>query len=109
MAVIEIENVDPINKNNLLCTCSVRIVPWKMTLHEVMIFQKGEQRWLGMPSRRWDAPGGEVKYTAHVTFDDDATLKRFRAQVMEAVDAYLAANPDMKPVPVVLEDDELPF
>ena len=41
--MIEVENVRQINKGALVASMSVRITEWKMTLHEVKIFQKGAE------------------------------------------------------------------
>lgn len=106
--LVEVKNITPVNKNSLLATCSVRIVPWKITFHEVSIFQKGQQRWINMPARKWEKDG-EVKYMEQVSFDDDDMKKRFHHQVMSAVDTFLQANPNMEPEPAFKEDDEVPF
>jgi hypothetical protein len=106
--VIVVYNIEPVNKGSLIARCDVTITPWKMNLHGVNIFQKGTQKWLGMPSRQWEKDG-ETKWLEMISWADAPTAKRFRDQVMEAVDKYLATNPDMKPEPVVKEDDDLPF
>ena len=107
--MIEVQNINAINKGTLLATCDVHISPWHLTLHEVKIFVKGSNRWLGMPSKEYTNDMGEKKYTELVTFDNDAVKNRFRTQIMEAVDKYLVSNPEMKPVDVIKENDELPF
>lgn len=107
--MLEVQNINPINKGTLLATCDVHIVPWKLTLHEVKIFEKGAQRWLGMPSKEFTNDAGEKKYTDLVTFDNDGVKNRFRSQIMGAIDQYLTANPDMKSEDVVKDTDELPF
>ncbi len=80
-----------------------------MTLHEIKIFEKGANRWIGMPAREFTNDMGEKKYMDLVTFDSDAVKNRFRNQIMGAIDKYLEGNPDMKPEDVVKEDDEFPF
>lgn len=107
--MIEVQNINPVNKGSLLATCDVRIAPWHLTLHEVKIFEKGANRWLGMPSKEFVNEMGEKKYTELMTFDNDAIKTRFRAQIMGAVDKYLSQNPDLKPEDVIKEDDALPF
>ncbi len=107
--MLEVQNINAVNKGTLLATCDVHIIPWKMTLHEIKIFEKGTNRWVGMPSKEFTNDQGEKKYTELLTFDSDAVKNRFRAQIMGAIDKYLAQNPEMKPEDVVKEDDELPF
>jgi hypothetical protein len=105
---IQILNIERVEKNNLLATCDVLITPWRMTLHSVTIFQKGTQRWIGMPSRKWEKDG-EEKYQELVSFTDEGMKKRFRAQIMAAVDKFLLGNPNMEPEPAVRDDEEIPF
>lgn len=107
--MIEVSNINPVQKGSLLATCSVRIVPWKLTMHDVKIFEKGANRWLGMPAKEFTNDHGEKKYTELMTFDCDAVKNRFRSQVMGAIDKFLSENPDMKPEDVIKEDDGLPF
>lgn len=107
--MLEVQNINSVNKGSLLATCDVHIIPWKMTLHEVKIFQKGSNRWLGMPAREYTSDLGEKKYTDLVTFDNEGVKNRFRSQIMGAVDKYLESNPDLKPEDVIKENDELPF
>jgi len=107
--MLEVQNITPIDKGSLLATCDVHIIPWKMTLHDIKIFQKGANRWIGMPSKEFTNDMGEKKYTELVTFDNDGIKNRFRSQIMGAIDKFLSENPDMKPEDVVKEDDEIPF
>lgn len=107
--MIEIENINPVNKGSLLATCDVWIKPWGIRLHEIKIFEKGSNRWIGMPSREFINDLNEKKYIDLITFDTDGLKNRFRAQIMGAVDKYLAGNPDMQPEAVIKEDDEIPF
>jgi DNA-binding cell septation regulator SpoVG len=107
--MIDIQNINPIQKGSLLATCDVHIKPWHMTLHEVKIFEKGANRWIGMPSKEFTTPEGEKKYTDLVTFDNENVKNRFRSQIMGAIDKFLEANPEMTPEDVVKEADDLPF
>lgn len=107
--MIEVSNINPVNKGSLLATCSVRIIPWKLTLHEVKIFEKGANRWVMMPSKEFTNDVGEKKYTELMTFDCDAVKNRFRSQIMGAIDKYMAGNPTLTPEDVIKEDETLPF
>ncbi len=107
--MIEVTNIQAINKNSLLAMCDVHIVPWKITLCEVKIFEKGVNRWISLPSREYVNDLGEKKYIELVTFDNDGVKNRFRNQIMGAVDKYLEGNPDMKPEDVVKDTEEFPF
>ena len=107
--MIEVFNINPVNKGSLLATCDVYIGPWDQELREIKIFEKGQNRWLGMPAREFVNSMGEKKYVELIDFRREATKNRFRAQIMGAVDKYLAENPDLTPDDVIKEDAECPF
>lgn len=105
--MIEVRNINPVNKNSLLATCDVYIKPWKYTFIGCKIFQKGAQIWVNMPSVEKDV-NGEKKYIETGKWDSEAIHKRFKEQVMQAWDAYVAENPDLKQ-PDAIVDGEVPF
>jgi hypothetical protein len=107
--MLEVQNINPVQKGTLLATCDVHIIPWKLTLHEIKIFEKGANRWISMPSKEFSTDTGEKKYTELVSFDSEAVKNRFRCQIMGAIDKFLAENPEMKPEDIIKVDDELPF
>lgn len=107
--MLEVQNINPVGKGSLLATCDVHIIPWRITLNEIKIFEKGANRWIGLPSREFTNDLGEKKYIELVTFDNDGVKNRFRSQIMGAVDKFLSENPDMKPEDVIKEDEDLPF
>lgn len=107
--MIEVQNINAINKGSLLAICDVHIKPWKLTLHEVKVFEKGANRWIGMPAKEFVNDLGEKKYTDLVTFDNESVKTRFRSQIMGAIDKFLEGNPDMKPEDVIKDTTEIPF
>lgn len=108
--MLEILNINPINKGSLLATCSVHIKPWKLMLHDVKIFEKGANRWVAMPSKEFKNENtGEIKYTELMVWDTDSVKNSFRNQVMAAVDKFMASNPELKLEDAIKATDELPF
>lgn len=107
--MIEVSNISPVNKGSLLATCSVRIIPWKLSLHDVKVFEKGTNRWLGMPAKEKISSTGDKTYIELITFDTEASKNKFREQIMVAVDEYLKQNPEMKMPDVITLDAECPF
>lgn len=107
--MLEVLNINPIQKGSLLASCDVHIVPWRMTLHEIKIFEKGAQRWITLPAREYVNEMGEKKYIEQISFDNLGIKDRFKSQITEAVDAFLASNPDLKPEDAIKETDECPF
>jgi len=106
--MFQVKNVEKIDKGSLLAQCDVHIEPWMLTLKEVKIFQKGQDIFLGMPSRFYEKDGEKI-YVELMEFDTPQVKKRFLAQVKSAVDSYLQENPTLDPEPVVQEDGTMPF
>lgn len=107
--MIEVQDIQPINKGSLLAKCSVHIIPWKLTIHDIKIFEKGANRWITMPAKEHVDASLEKKYIELITFDTEVIKNRFRSQIMGAIDKFLQENPEMKPVDVIQENDNLPF
>lgn len=106
--MIEVHSFYPVQKGSLLAKCDVRIVPWKLTIHEVKIFEKGANRWISLPAREFVNDAGEKKYVDMISFDNDTVKNRFRDQIMEKITMYLDKNPEMKPDDII-KDEDLPF
>lgn len=84
--MIEILKSKMINKGTLLAVCDVNVIPWKITLKEIKIFQKGSSRWLGMPCRDYLNEKNEKQYYELVAFEDDTAKNAFRDSVLLAFD-----------------------
>lgn len=106
--MIEVISVNPVNKGEMLASVSVYIRPWKMKIHEITVMQKGMNRWVNLPSRKYES-NGETKYAKQLEFDDSSVEKRFRDQIMAAVDEYIMRNGDLVPEDVVKESEPFPF
>lgn len=106
--MIEILNVNAINKGSVQATCTVHVKPWKLKIHKVMIFQKGNNRWVSLPSEKFEVDG-ETKYKDLMEFDDATVLKRFKDQVLLAVDLYIQEKGDLIPEDVVKKNEDFPF
>lgn len=106
--MIDIISVNPINKGDVLASVSVAIRPWKLKIHEVIVIQKGVNRWVNLPQRKYES-NGETKYKPLLEFDDNAVEKRFRDQILKAVDEYILRNGDLVPEDVVKKDEPFPF
>ena len=107
--MIEIQNIERVDKGSLLAKCDVYVKPWHLILREVKVFQKGDRRWVGMPAKEGMGHDGVKIYSELVEFDSDGVKKRFRSLIMDAVDAYIEKNPSMTPEPIFGQQDEMPF
>ena len=107
--MIDLRNIQPVQKGTLLLMCDVHVKPWKYAFKKVKVFEKGQSRWVALPTTQFTTKTGEVKYEETGEFDTPAILTSFRNQVMAIVDQYLASNPDLKVEDAVKEDDLCPF
>lgn len=107
--MIEVTNINPIQKGALLASCDVHIKPWKLTLIDVKIFEKGANRWITLPAQEITTSAGEKKYKEMILFDNDSIKNKFRSQIMGAIDKFLQGNPEMKTEDVIIDSDDLPF
>ncbi len=105
--MIEISNIHPIHKGDVLASVTAYIKPWKMKIHKITVFQKGVNRWVNLPQEKYDS-NGETKYTKLIEFDDTSVEKRFRDQIMHGIDEYIAKNGDLTPEDVI-KDEPVPF
>jgi hypothetical protein len=67
-------------------------LPSGMVLHNLTLHEKGEARWVGLPSREWTNDQGLKQYAKLVEFSDRKTANRFRDAVLEALDEHLAGG-----------------
>ncbi len=107
--MIEISNIFPIHKGDLMATCSVSIKPWEMTFHKVTIWQKGVNKWITLPREKYETRDGDTKYNDLIEFHTPASKKRFSEQVIAAVDKYIEQQGDFTPQALIREDAPLPW
>jgi hypothetical protein len=65
-----------------------------LVISRVMLHQNGEARWVQMHSEKWLSGLGD---TPIVDFANDEIRKRFKMQVLQAVDAYFAQKGMARP------------
>jgi hypothetical protein len=85
---IVIADWKPHQKNTLIGFFSATL-PSGMVLHNLMLHQKGDARWIGFPAREWTDQQGSKQYTRFVEFRDRAAADRFRDQILDALDRHL--------------------
>lgn len=107
--MIEVSNVFPIGKGSLLCVCDVKIVPWKLILKEVKVFEKGANRWVSLPCKEVEQSDGTKKYVELIDFESSMVRRRFVDQLRDAVSLFLDDNPDLQPEDAIKADAECPF
>jgi hypothetical protein len=61
-----------------------------MILHNLMLHQKGDARWIRFPAREWTDAGGQKQYARFAEFSSRAAADRFRDAVLAALDKHLS-------------------
>ena len=61
---------------------------WRVELHGCGVFQKGQGKWVMMPSREWKKEDGETGYTPIMSFPEEAHQKEFRRKLLAAYTAF---------------------
>jgi hypothetical protein len=65
--------------------------PWGLVIHGVSLHQKGESRWLGVPSRSFEKDGATT-WTPIVEFANKGARERFQSEALAAVDRFLGGG-----------------
>lgn len=97
--MFEINNIREINKGALKAVGDVRIPSLKMNLKEVKFFDKGDSRWVTLPSKEFVNELNERKYIELVTFDTPAMKTRFCEQILELFLNYYNKDKDETDLP----------
>ena len=88
---IQISNWRPRTKNTLRGFFSVTL-PSGMILHDLMLCEKGDSRWINLPTREYKDTQGQRSFANIIEFADEELYNRFRNAVMAALDRYFAEN-----------------
>jgi DNA-binding cell septation regulator SpoVG len=88
---IQIRDWKPRNKNTLRGFCTV-ILPSGMIIHDVMLHEKGDRRWVQLPAREYTDAEGVKQFARFIEFENEATAGRFREQVIAALDRHFHAE-----------------
>ena len=83
----EIRNWRPHQKESLRAF-SV-ILPSGLVVHDCRLHEKGNRRWVGLPTKTFEAQGG-TKFTPVVDFIDRDSEDRFRTRTLDAIDKHLS-------------------
>lgn len=60
-------------------------LPSGLVIHDCMLHEKGDDRWISLPAREYEQNGAR-KWAQIITFTDKAAEQRFRDQVLAALD-----------------------
>lgn len=84
-----LENFELIQRGFLVATFDIVIPQWNgLELRECALFEKGEKRWVSLPSREFTNSEGKKCYKALVRFAPE-TAQSFQAKVLKLVDQEL--------------------
>lgn len=102
---MQIENYIHVGKGCVLAKFEVVIPQWQLSIRDCVLFQKGDQKWVSLPARRFENSEGKICYFPFIKFEE-AAHGRFQVKVLEALKPYIG-----KAVPQEqsINDEELPF
>lgn len=104
---MKILSYKPIAKGFLLGICNVEL-PSGMEVREVTIFQKGDNRWISFPSRKYQKDGKD-QFFPLIRLDAEK-MKKFQTQLLDALDTWISDNPIIAPAESKQQlEEELPF
>lgn len=79
-----------LHRKNTLVGFFTAALPSGLVLHNLMLHQKDEARWIGFPAREWTDQQGAKQYARFIEFKNRAAADQFRDHVLEALDKHLA-------------------
>ena len=85
----QISNWKPREKNTLRGFFSITL-PNGLIIHDVMLHEKGDRRWISLPAREYTDENGQRAFTAFLEFSDKTIAKRFHDRVLAALDRHFA-------------------
>jgi DNA-binding cell septation regulator SpoVG len=106
-----ITNAKSINRGSLVGAFSIEL-PSGLIIHDAKLFEKGDSRWLGMPSREYAKNDGSRGFAPIVEFKDRDTSDKFKDAVLPSVvKAFENLEPPSpaKQAPARDYDDTIPF
>jgi hypothetical protein len=72
----------------------VELEGFKIKLQRCKVFKKEGTVWVNLPDHEYTNKNGEKAYAKDINFSDYEDLKKFTAQLKEAVIQYIKENPD---------------
>ena len=87
---IAISDWKPHSKNTLVGFFTATL-PSGLVLHNLMLHQKNDSRWISFPAREWTDAQGQKQYARFIEFRDRTTADRFRDELISALDKHRAA------------------
>ena len=65
------------------------VLPSGLVIHDCRLHEKGNRRWVGMPTKMFESQG-EKKFTPVVDFIDRDSEDHFRTHTLDAIDKHLS-------------------
>lgn len=74
-----------IGKSTLVGSANIIVVKWHLVIKGVCLHQKGDKRWIGLPSKEWIDKDGKRQFSDTFGFIDHETDRRFREAALAAI------------------------
>ena len=76
---------------SLIGFADILVPKWGVELSGCPVFQKGDNTWVSMPSRKWD-DNGEEKWVPIARFQEKEHAMAFSRKALEALNAWKEKN-----------------
>ena len=93
---MEILKFSKMDKGTLKGYFNLCVTRWNnFIINDMRLFEKGNQRWVNLPSRQYEE-NGEKKYFPINSFKDQKDYEEFKAEVLKALDSRDAIAPSAR-------------
>jgi len=86
---IEVTSFRQFEKNTLKGFATIRMTNIGMEIRDCTVHEKDSKKWVGLPSKPYEDPDGNTKYSYIVHFYNDDIWKKFQRAALEALEPHL--------------------
>lgn len=79
------------NKGSFLGFASFKIMPLELEIYSCSVFQKGDKRWINLPSKEADQ-NGEKQYIPFASIKNREKSDAFNRACLQALDLFIAGD-----------------
>lgn len=91
---IEVVKAKRVNKGCLSGSLDILIPTWGLQINGITIWSKGGQRWVNMPSWKFEDGDGKECFAPYVKITCPERYKKFKGLIMEHWDKWCQQNPE---------------
>lgn len=86
---IEVQSFRSYQKNTLRGFATIRLNNIGLEIRDVCLHQKGDKRWIQLPSKPYQKPDGKQSWSYILNFYDKSRAEQFQKLALDALDTYI--------------------